>query len=481
MRHNVRDLYKSNMFTEISSPRPPKRLRSSFFMDSDMMDDELPHLEASKKPPKDMTVSSPMEAMTPLAEDALDSLDDDDAQPDLHLSSQSAAAAAAAISRTTRSRHVQEEEQETLVEQGQHGEQTVTPKSPLKHQKQVKSAPQTPLPLDNSMNGMRTRQKSARLKQSPAAKSPATPTHVQQQQASTAASPQRLTRRQAKLIQENGGKPDFAVPVAPLPPPPTSTLKKCRGRAPKCKEPKPEPVEAMEPQPKPQPLQEAIVQMVPSVESQPEQAIVEQLQQESQQVVNADDAIDVDMIVDDVPKEQVVVAVAAEAAVAVEEEAMIEEETTAMIEEEAAVIKEAPAAVIQEQVAATMIQKNQLEPTKAEKSEKELQEEKLRAYRKKKSDAEIKQILQEFPQLGQYYQLIERAGSGTFSRVYKAKDLLVNEYMPSSQANKVSDALGQDDADAHYVAIKLIFDISTPERVANEIRCLSLLEYVSCT
>ncbi|GAN09607.1 cell division control protein [Mucor ambiguus] len=420
MRHNVRDLYKSIMFTEINSPRPPKRMRSSFFMDSDMMDEELPHLESSKKP-RDITVSSPMEAMTPLADDTLNILPD--AQPDLDLHSPSATAAVIPKT-TTRTKHVQ---QELLVEPSQHQQQIVTPKSLLKHQNQVKSAPRAPLSPDKSVNEMPTRQKPATLKPSAVVKSPTKPAHVQQQQQALITSPRKLTRRQARLIEESGGKPDFAVPQAP---PPT----KQKGRAPKRKQPVPKQAETIETPQETQPLEEAIVQQeLPVDDDTLKQAIVEQ-QQESSQVVNANDATDVDMHVDDP-------------------------------------LKEAAAVTVIEQK-----QEQEAESREAEKSDKVLQEEKLRAYRKKKSDAEIKRILEEFPRIAQYYQLIERAGSGTFSRVYKAKDLLVDEYMPSSQAKKVSDALGQDDTDARYVAIKLIFDISTPERVANEIQCLSMLE-----
>lgn len=488
MRHNVRDLYKSNMFTEISSPRPPKRMRSSFFMDSDMMDDELPHLEASKKPPKDMTVSSPVEAMTPLADDALDTLHGAPAADlDLHTpaptpaptststsTSTSTTPAPAAAAIPTRTRSTRRTKQETLVEPSQQQQQIVTPKSLLKPQDQAKSgAPQTPLPPppDNSVNEMPIRQKSATLKQP--AKSPAVKpaTHVQ-------ASPQRLTRRQARLIEENGGKPDFAVPKA-LPTSPSAP--KRNTRASKRKPSLPKQVEAQQEM---QPLEAPIVDQVPPVvvdDDTPEPATIEQQPETPPKVVNAEKVTDVD--IHDTP----------EAAVAVadvdihdtpEAAAVVADVDTHDTPEAAAAVADVdmhdtPEAATEPVMEAPQEQQQQrVEPiNKAEKSEKELQQEKLQAYRKKKSDAEIQQILQEFPQIAQYYQLIERAGSGTFSRVYKAKDLLVDEYMPSAQAKKVADALGhqQDDADAHYVAIKLIFDISTPERVANEIRCLSML------
>ncbi|KAG1084168.1 hypothetical protein G6F42_021902 [Rhizopus arrhizus] len=330
MRHNVLDLHKSNMFTEISSPRPPKRMRSSFFMDSDMGEEqtELPHLETSKKP-KGTAVSSPVEARTPLGEEALDTFND--SQSDLDVRSQSAT-----VIPTTK--HTEE----TLVEPSQHQEQIVTPKIPLKHQKRVESAPQAPLPLDKSVNEMPIRRKSTSLNveaQPPTVTSPDTSSQVQQD---PAASPKRLTRRQAKLIQENGGNPEFAVPEVPPP--------KRRGRAPKpnqteLKQPEPEQVEIVEkeeeiqsepkqvemievekeiqsepklvemieveeeiqPEPKQvemieveeeiQPLEETSVQEqieMRHVEDMSEEAIVEQ-QQESLQVIDADNAPDVDM------------------------------------------------------------------------------------------------------------------------------------------------------------------------------------------
>jgi cell division control protein 7 len=61
---------------------------------------------------------------------------------------------------------------------------------------------------------------------------------------------------------------------------------------------------------------------------------------------------------------------------------------------------------------------------------------------------------------------------GTFSKVYKARDLLYENYMPWSLQKKVENAI---DSDHHLVAIKLIYGISSPKRVANEISCLSEL------
>lgn len=58
---------------------------------------------------------------------------------------------------------------------------------------------------------------------------------------------------------------------------------------------------------------------------------------------------------------------------------------------------------------------------------------------------------------------------GTFSKVYKAKDLLADAYEPIDQEYKVESAEGDS-----YVAIKVIFDISSPKRVADEIECLAM-------
>ncbi|RCI06705.1 hypothetical protein CU098_013412 [Rhizopus stolonifer] len=111
------------------------------------------------------------------------------------------------------------------------------------------------------------------------------------------------------------------------------------------------------------------------------------------------------------------------------------------------------------------------EPTKKKESEEEY---KRKLQRKAESDAEIEKINASFPFLTRYYQLLYRAGSGTFSRVYKAKDLLVDQYMPLEQKERLVDAMGHL-ANINHVAIKLILDISTPMRVANEIECLVAL------
>lgn len=137
--------------------------------------------------------------------------------------------------------------------------------------------------------------------------------------------------------------------------------------------------------------------------------------------------------------------------------------------------KEQPVSAEESQKRTNTEKPSSLSLDKRKQSESELQR---RARRKAESDAEIKEILDGFPSLSRYYQLLHRAGSGTFSRVYKAKDLLVDQYMPHEQKDRLAQALGKTAADMKHVAIKVILDISTPARVANEIECLLKLRFV---
>lgn len=95
-------------------------------------------------------------------------------------------------------------------------------------------------------------------------------------------------------------------------------------------------------------------------------------------------------------------------------------------------------------------------------------------YRRTRDIDEIEQINKEFPSLKNYYELVERAGRGTFSKVYKAKDLLADHYMP------IDEKYTLDSTDSGYVAIKVIFDISSPKRVADEIECLTMFRSSPC-
>ncbi|CAO3665499.1 unnamed protein product [Rhizopus stolonifer] len=85
---------------------------------------------------------------------------------------------------------------------------------------------------------------------------------------------------------------------------------------------------------------------------------------------------------------------------------------------------------------------------------------------------EIEIINEEFPELKNSYRLLDRIGRGTFSKVYKAEDIHYDKYAPWAQ---------QEDAgsDHRFAAIKLIYGISSPKRVANEISCLQDLKGLS--
>jgi hypothetical protein len=107
---------------------------------------------------------------------------------------------------------------------------------------------------------------------------------------------------------------------------------------------------------------------------------------------------------------------------------------------------------------------------KTELSNEEVERRKYEAQKKEKIKKEIRNLLERFPSLADYYQLIDRTGCGTFSKVYKAKDLRADQYVALDQNSACQQEQGSE-----HVAIKLILDISTPERVANEIQCLLLL------
>jgi hypothetical protein len=410
---NVRDLYKSNMFTEIASPKRPKRLRSTnLTIETDLNEDEeedqseLPYLETSKKS-RIVTVSSPIEARTPLCEELLDTFDN--SQSDILPPPPPQPTESLAIIPT---KHIQEV---ALVKPNQ--EQIVTPEIPLKHQHQEQDgcAPQTLLFSDNHIDEMHINVKVTKknIKKSlPVIES----SKIQQEgtQTNNESTSRRLTRRQAKLIEKEGGSPDFIVPETPPP-------KKRVRRTAKAKSPE---------------LNEDKTAESKSETKNGKQKIKKQSPNETKQNKGMDEAV--------------VKEIEQQGEAAEVEKREEEKENLIAVEEKEHIIV-------------------------TEKTKEELKEEEMkRAYRKKKSDEEIETILKDFPQLARYYELIEKAGSGTFSRVYKAKDLLVNEYMPLNQKQKLASALG-DNADVDYVAIKLIFDISKPIRVAHEIQCLASL------
>ncbi|KAI8636216.1 kinase-like domain-containing protein, partial [Parasitella parasitica] len=345
-RCNVRGLYKSNLFTELQSPRPPKRIRSSnFTLETDA---ELPHLDTPKRS-RIITISSPIEAKTPLGEDDLDLFED----------SQLLSPPPGKFEYMSPTQHIDD----ILMKPTQ--EKTVAfVEFPLEHQPTSHNTV-CEVPVEPSFR--------------------------------------RLTRRQARLCKENGIKQEFS---APLPPP------KKRGRAAKAK------------------TTETSVDDNPKAEA-------EVIQQKAQDKIPKDAEPDTQQ--DPVAVEQ-------------------EDDTHVAIE-------------LNEQ---GQVDDQGRNAVKEKTEDRRKIEEKMKEYMKRKGDAEIKTILENFPRLARYYKLVERAGSGTFSRVYKAKDLLVDEYKQSDREHRLASAVG-DDADVNFVAIKLIFDISRPARVANEIRCLAAL------
>ncbi|KAI7904404.1 kinase-like domain-containing protein [Cokeromyces recurvatus] len=100
----------------------------------------------------------------------------------------------------------------------------------------------------------------------------------------------------------------------------------------------------------------------------------------------------------------------------------------------------------------------------------EVVQRKREARRKEHVQKEINKLLESFPSLAQYYELVDRTGSGTFSKVYKAKDLLKDQYVDWTKDLDQLNGINQD-----YVAIKLIMDTSSPARMASEIKCLQEL------
>ncbi|CCE61507.1 hypothetical protein TPHA_0A04330 [Tetrapisispora phaffii CBS 4417] len=81
--------------------------------------------------------------------------------------------------------------------------------------------------------------------------------------------------------------------------------------------------------------------------------------------------------------------------------------------------------------------------------------------------AEIDQLYQEVPNLTNEYELIDKIGEGTFSSVYKAKDL----------KGRVTDKFSSHfwSMDSKYVALKKIYVTSSPQRIYNELNLLYIL------
>ncbi|CAO3695919.1 unnamed protein product [Rhizopus stolonifer] len=96
----------------------------------------------------------------------------------------------------------------------------------------------------------------------------------------------------------------------------------------------------------------------------------------------------------------------------------------------------------------------------------------LDSERIKRIQSEIDLINLQFPDLKNSFTLLDRVGRGTFSKVYKALDLFYSKSIPTHPQDKLDDP---SDSRNELVAIKLIHGISSPRRVANEIKCLAEL------
>jgi len=80
--------------------------------------------------------------------------------------------------------------------------------------------------------------------------------------------------------------------------------------------------------------------------------------------------------------------------------------------------------------------------------------------------AEFKDLEAAMPQLAEDYQLIDRLGTGTFSSVYKARDLRQDEFDNTVWQSGPHSG-------SNLVAIKRIYVTSSPERIRNEIAILA--------
>ncbi|KAM3413885.1 hypothetical protein BST61_g10559 [Cercospora zeina] len=92
---------------------------------------------------------------------------------------------------------------------------------------------------------------------------------------------------------------------------------------------------------------------------------------------------------------------------------------------------------------------------------------------------DIEKFEASFKNITKRYRLINRIGEGTFSTVYKAEDLLYDEYrndwdldVDKENRNGDSKALPQGRPKARYVAIKKIYVTSSPQRILNELELL---------
>ncbi|KAI5363901.1 Putative serine/threonine-protein kinase, active [Septoria linicola] len=94
---------------------------------------------------------------------------------------------------------------------------------------------------------------------------------------------------------------------------------------------------------------------------------------------------------------------------------------------------------------------------------------------------DIERFEASFKNITKRYRLINRIGEGTFSTVYKAEDLLYDEYLndwdlDADKENQNGDVVAKSTSNirqkARYVAIKKIYVTSSPQRILNELELL---------
>ncbi|KAI8340202.1 kinase-like domain-containing protein [Chlamydoabsidia padenii] len=97
--------------------------------------------------------------------------------------------------------------------------------------------------------------------------------------------------------------------------------------------------------------------------------------------------------------------------------------------------------------------------------------------RKQKLQHEMDTLTKTVKALKTHYRLVDKIGCGTFSSVYKAKDLRYDKYDNSSWEKALANS---NDQDQKYVALKRIHATSSPKRMAHEIKIMKDLKGASC-
>ncbi|KAI9265907.1 kinase-like domain-containing protein [Helicostylum pulchrum] len=103
--------------------------------------------------------------------------------------------------------------------------------------------------------------------------------------------------------------------------------------------------------------------------------------------------------------------------------------------------------------------------------------EKTEAAEAKAEAEEIAELMKTVKCLPNYYRLISKIGEGTFSTVYKALDIRRNYYKNEEWEHLMSSAEDEEQQQSpkplnQFVALKRIYDTSSPHRIANEIELL---------